>query len=297
MSGFCGIFQERGLVDEELLTQMRDKMRHRGPDEGKNFMCTHLGLGFRTLKTSDLPGDSQPLSNEDKNLWLVCNGKIYNYPSLRQALKTKGHKFSTHSDSEVILHLYEEKGTECLQHLRGMFAFALWDKNKQLLFGARDRFGHKPFYYLESPDRLCLAFASEIKALTELPFFPGEVEESAFVDYLTFQYVPEPRTMFRGVYRLPPAHYFLKTPGRPLEMSRYWQINFTPEPKPWEYFLEGIREKLKEAVNLYLDGIVPRGAFLSSGVDSAIIAALARETGPLSTFSVGYHEENYSELQ
>ncbi|MGI6308336.1 MAG: asparagine synthase (glutamine-hydrolyzing) [Dethiobacteria bacterium] len=298
MSGFCGIFQEHGLVDEQLITKMREKMHHRGPEGGKNFTCAHLGLGFRALKTPktpDMPGDSQPLSNEDKNLWLVCNGKIYNYKSLRHTLMAKGHKFSTQSDSEVILHLYEEKGTECLKHLRGMFAFVLWDKNNQLLFGARDRFGHKPFYYLESPGHL--AFASEIKALAELPFFPREVEESAFIDYLTFQYVPDPRTMFRGVYRLPPAHYFLKTPGRPLEINRYWQINFTPEHKPWEYFLEGIREKLKEAVALYLAGVTPRGAFLSSGVDSAIIAALARETGSLSTFCVGYHEENYSELQ
>ncbi len=298
MGGFCGIFQEHGQVDEKLLTKMREKMHHRGPEGGKNFTGSHLGLGFRAsqiFSTSGQAKDIQPLSNEDQSLWLVCNGRIYNYPSLRQTLTAKGHKFTTRCHSEVILHLYEEKGTECLQYLRGMFAFALWDKNKQLLFGARDRFGQKPFYYLESPGYL--AFASEIKSLLILPFFTREVEESAFVDYLTFQYVPEPRTMFRSVYCLPPAHYFLKTPGQPLKITRYWQISFTPQQKPVEYFLTGIRENLKEAVNLCLNSAPSRGAFLSGGVDSAIIAALARESGPLSTFSVGYHEENYSELQ
>jgi asparagine synthase (glutamine-hydrolysing) len=298
MSGFCGIFQEHGLVDEQLITKMRDKMRHRGPARGKNFICAQLGLGFRALKTAQTPGeqvDSQPLCNEDKSLWLVCNGKIYNHTSLRRVLAAQSHRFSTPDDSEVILHLYEEKGTACLEDLRGMFAFVLWDQNKELLFGARDRFGQKPFYYLESAGQL--AFASEIKALAELPFFPGEVDEGSLVDYLTFQYVPDPRTMFRGVYRLPPAHYFLKTPGQPLKINRYWQINFKSEQRPYAYFLEGIRDKLKETVALYLAGVAPRGAFLSSGVDSSIIAALAREKGPLATFCVGYQEENYSELQ
>jgi len=295
MCGFCGIWQEKGPVEEELLTKMREKMYHRGPDEGKNFLNTHLGLGFRRLKIIDLLTGGQPMSNEDGTLWLVCNGEIYNYKSLREKLQRKGHRFSTQSDSEVILHLYEEKETGCLEHLRGMFAFALWDKKKQRLFGARDRFGIKPFYYLERPG--LLAFASEIKALAELPFFPREVEETAFCDYLTFQYVPEPRTMFSGVYRLPPAHYLLKHPGKPLEIKRYWQIRFNPSPATPEYYLEGIREKLREAVRLHLASDVPRGAFLSSGVDSAIIAALARELEPISTFSVGYAEERFSELR
>lgn len=298
MGGFCGIFQERGHVDKKVLTKMQEKMRHRGPKGGWSFTCEHLGLGFRALKTSTtfgLPGAGRPLVNEDGSLLLAFNGRIYNHLSLRQALAKKGHRFSTRSEGEVIIHLYEEEGTECLQHLRGMFAFALWDKKKQLLFGARDRFGQKPFYYMEAPGNL--AFASEIKALATLPFFPGEVAENAFTDYLTFQYVPEPRTMFRNVFCLPPAHYFLKRPGQPLKMSRYWQIKFSPERRPEEYFLEGIRERLRETVHLCLAETAPRGAFLSGGVDSAIIAALAGEMGPLSTFSVGYHEKNYSELQ
>ena len=295
MCGFCGILLENGPVDTELLTRMREKMTHRGPDEGENFTDGQLGIGFRRLKIIDLLTGKQPMSNEDGTLWLVYNGEIYNYKTLREELVNKGHHFSSQSDSEVILHLYEEKGIECLQSLRGMFAFVLWDKKSQTLFGARDRFGIKPFYYMDKPG--LLAFASEIKALTELPQFPGKVNEGAFLDYLTFQYVPEPRTMFSGVFRLPPAHYFLKSPGKPLQISRYWQINFSPVDKPLEYFTEGIRETLRETIRLHLASDVPRGTFLSSGVDSAIITALANELEPVSTFSVGYAEEKYSELQ
>ncbi|RJX26193.1 MAG: asparagine synthase (glutamine-hydrolyzing) [Dethiobacter sp.] len=295
MCGFCGIMQEHGPVHEELVVKMREKMLHRGPDEGSNFLNDRVGMGFRRLKIIDLFTGRQPMSNGDGSLWLIYNGEIYNYLSLREELIKKGHKFSSRSDSEVILHLYEDRGTECLQSLRGMFAFVLWDKKRQRLFGARDRFGIKPFYYLEGPG--FLAFASEIKALAEHPFFPREVDEGALTDYLTFQYVPEPRTMFSGVYRLPPAHYFLKSPGKPLEIRRYWQMQFKPSPEPLNYFLEGIREKLREAIRLHLASDVPRGAFLSSGVDSAIIAALARELEPISTFSVGYAEEHFSELQ
>lgn len=296
MSGFCGILQDRGPVKEQLITKMREQIYHRGPDEGRNYLDNeHLGLGYRHLGIIDPAASGQPMSNEDGSLWLVFDGRVYNYKSLRRRLVEKGHKLATQSDAEVILHLYEEKGTECLQLIRGMFAFALWDKKRRLLFGARDRFGIKPFYYLERPGSL--AFASELKALAELPGFPREVDEESFIDYLTFQYVPEPKTMFSGVYRLPPAHFFLKSPGKPLEIQRYWHIEFTPGEKPYSYYLEGIREKLKEAVRLHLAGDVPRGAFLSSGVDSAITAALAHELQPIPTFSVGYAEEKYSELQ
>ena len=296
MSGFCGVLQDNGPVDEGLITKMREQMYHRGPNEGKNYLDNeHLGLGFRNLDIFDPAASGQPMSNEDGSLWLALDGRIYNYKSLRRQLVEKGHKMATQSDAEVILHLYEEKGTACLQDLRGMFAFVLWDKKRRLLFGARDRFGIKPFYYLERPGSL--AFASELKALAELPGFPRKVDEVSFIDYLTFQYVPEPRTMFSGVYRLPPAHFFLKSPGKPLEIQRYWNIEFAPGNKPYSFYLEGIREKLREAVRLHFAGDVPRGAFLSSGVDSAITAALARELQPIPTFSVGYAEEKYSELQ
>ncbi len=295
MCGFCGILKETGSIEENLVSKMREKMIHRGPDEGTHFLDENIGLGFRRLNIIDLMTGSQPISNEKRNIWLFCNGEIYNFQSLREELISKGHRFSSRSDVEVIIHLYEDKGTRCLEDLRGMFAFVLWDKEKKQLFGARDRFGIKPFYYFEKAGTL--AFASEIKALLELSDFSAQVNEDAFLDYLTYQYVPEPETMFSEIYRLPPGHYLLKSAGKPLQISRYWQIRFTPSAEPEEYYLEGIREKLRESVKLHLNSDVPRGAFLSSGVDSALIAALARELEPVSTYSVGYSEEQYSELK
>ncbi|MEW5920266.1 MAG: asparagine synthase (glutamine-hydrolyzing) [Bacillota bacterium] len=294
MCGFCGLLPEKGPVDVALLTKMRDRMLHRGPDEGANYLGQGFGLGFRRLSIIDLATGRQPLSNEDKSIHLACNGEIYNFAALRRELTGRGHRFFTGNDAEVIIHLYEEKGTGCLEFLRGMFSFVLWDEKKQLLFGARDRFGIKPFYYLDQNG--VFACASEIKALAALPTFPRQVNEGAFVDYLTFQYVPEPRTLFQGVYRLPPGHYLLKTAGKPPQLNRYWRINFSPCEKPLAYFVEGLRHKLREAVKLHLQSDVPRGAFLSSGIDSAIITALVREQEPISTFSVGYREAGYSEL-
>lgn len=295
MCGFCGILQETGSVDKNLLVKMRDQMLHRGPDEGTCLLMNNVGIGFRRLKSIDLLTGSQPIYNEDRSICLFCNGAIYNFRPLREELEDRGHRFSTRSDFEVIVHLYEEKETNCLDALRGMFAFVLWDERRKRLFAARDRFGIKPFYYLEKAGTL--SFASEIKALLELPFFSAQVNEDAFLDYLTYQYVPETKTIFSGIYRLPPGHFLLKEAGRPLQISRYWRVRFLPSAEPEEYYLEGIREKLKEAVKLHLHCDVPRGTFLSSGVDSALIAALAREQGPISTFSVGYSEEAYSELK
>ena len=269
-------------------------MIHRGPDEGANYIGQSFGLGFRRLSIIDLTTGHQPLSNEQQNIQLACNGEIYNYTDLRREMIRRGHRFNTGNDAEVIIHLYEEMGTDCLQQLRGMFSFVLWDENKQLLFGARDRFGIKPFYYLEQ-DGL-FACASEIKALTMLPGFPFKVDEGSFLDYLSFQYVPEPRTMFKGIYRLPPGHFLLKKTGTPAKLTRYWRIDFSTDEKPRHYFVEGIREKMREAVKLHLQSDVPRGTFLSGGIDSAIITALVREQEAISTFSVGYEESGYSEL-
>lgn len=295
MGGICGILQENDPVDRNLLTMMHEQMIHRGPDDSGDFVDHRVGLGARRLKIIDPAKGGQPMSNEDGSLWLVCNGEIYNYPDLRLELINRGHTLRTDSDAEVILHLYEEKGKDCLHSLRGTFAFVIYDLKKRILFGARDRFGNKPFYYMESPSRF--AFASEIKALAVLPDQSTTVDEGAFFDYLTFQYVPEPKTMFSGIYRLPPAHYFQKTFGKPLEITRYWQLHFSPTKNPLEFFVEGIREKMQEVVKLHLTGDLPLGAFLSSGIDSSIIAALVRQQRLLSTFSVGYAEEDYSELR
>lgn len=295
MCGFCGIIQEMGSVEENLVIRMREKMLHRGPDEGTHLLMENVGFGFRRLNIIDLLTGSQPICNEDRSIWLFCNGEIYNFQSLRKELMQKGHRFSSRSDVEVIVHLYEERETGCLEALRGMFAFIIWDGRKKQLFGARDRFGIKPFYYIEKAGTL--AFSSEIKSLLELPRVSTQVNKDAFLDYLTFQYVPDPETIFSGIFRLPPGHYMLKSPGSPLQLSRYWKIRFNPSEEPEEYYLTGIRDTLRESVKLHLHSDVPRGAFLSSGVDSAIIAALARELEPISTFSVGYSEEEYSELK
>jgi len=294
LCGFCSLLPDQGKVDAALLTKMRDRMLHRGPDEGANYLEPGFGIGFRRLSIIDLTAGTQPLSNERKDIWLACNGEIYNFTELRRELTGRGHRFATGNDAEVIIHLYEEKGTDCLKQLRGMFSFVLWDEQKQLLFGARDRFGIKPFYYLEKNG--LFACASEIKALAALPAFPRQVDEGAFADYLTFQYVPEPRTIFQDVYRLPPGHYLLKTAGKPVQLTRYWQVNFSPVEKSLPYFMEGLRHYLREAVKLHLQSDVPRGAFLSGGIDSAIITALVQEQEQISTFSVGYAESGYSEL-
>lgn len=294
LCGFCALIQERGMADNTLLNKMRDQMIHRGPDEGANYIRDSFGLGFRRLCIIDLTTGMQPLSNEDKTIQLACNGEIYNFRSLRRELKERGHRFNTGNDGEVIIHLYEERGTDCLKQLRGMFSFVLWDEKKQQIFAARDRFGIKPFYYLEQED--LFACASEIKALAELPSFPRQVDEDAFLDYLTFQYVPDPRTIFDGVYRLPPAHFLLKKAGTPLRLTRYWHMNLTPCQDKRSHFTEGIREKMLEAVKLHLQSDVPRGTFLSGGIDSAIVTALVREQEDTSTFSVGYEEGGYSEL-
>ncbi len=270
-------------------------MHHRGTDKGSSYVEGRVGLGARCSKVDSTAGGIQPLCSEDKNLWLVCDGRIYNHKTLRRELEAKGHRFSSDSDVEVILHLYEEKGTELLHSLRGMFAFVLWDKKRDLLFGARDRFGIKPLYYCQNLQ--VTAFASEVKALLKIPGMKKEVDEKAFIDYLSFQYVPETRTMCKGIFRMPPAHYFIKSRGENLNLRRYWQLKFSPQDKPLSYFVEGIREKLQESVRLHLPGSSPRATFLSSGVDSAIIAALLSQGGKTFTFSVGYEDEKYSELQ
>lgn len=294
--GICGFVNFNGKpASQEILGKMMGTMVHRGPDDAGSYVSGSLALGFRRLQVIDPLYGKQPLVSEDGSLVLVCNGEIYNYLELRRELALRGHRFRSRGDAEVILHLYEEEGPGCLAKLRGMFAFVLWDSRRRLLFGARDHFGIKPFYYLLVPEGL--AFASEIKALLEIPHYVPAVEEAALVHYLTFQYVPDPLTMFSGIYSLPAAHFFTLREGR-IRVERYWQASFAPElQKPLEYFLEGIRINLRESVKLHARSDVPLGAFLSGGIDSAIIAALLRERGPLRTFSVGYEEERYSELK
>ena len=294
MCGFITLWDKTNgslTYDLEAITAT---MRHRGPDDYASLFLGSAALAFRRLKIIDLSMRArQPMLNEDGTIALVFNGRIYNYLSLRTELEQKGHVFCSDSDCEVVLHLYEEEGEACVSKLRGMFAFCLYDQKKEQLFGARDRFGIKPLYYTETDNYFALA--SEAKALTKLPAFTVRLNEKAIPHYLTFQYVPEPETMFSGIYKIPPAHTFTWRKGA-LKLTRYWQVAFSPQSRPLEEFLEGTREVLREAVRLHTQADVPRGAFLSGGIDSTVIVGLLRELGPVSTFSVGYEEEGYSEL-
>ncbi len=294
MCGFFGVWDKAGRKPDVNMHEITGSFSHRGPDDSSLAELGHVSFGFRRLKIIDLTGGRQPMFNEDKSLCLVFNGEIYNYKMLRDELMQKGHQFSSESDSEVVIHLYEEEGEECVKRLRGMFAFLIYDKNANHLFGARDRFGIKPLYYLETSGMF--AAASEAKAFLKLSDYSAQVNEAALPHYLTFQYVPEPATMFAGVYKIPPAHSFVWQNQR-LTLKRYWQAEFMPQNRPFEEFVDGTGKVLREAIKLHTQADVPWGAFLSGGIDSTIIVSLLRELGQVSTFSVGYKDENYSELK
>lgn len=294
MCGFIALMQKNGAGPLPDLARLTGILRHRGPDDEGHVVLGKAALGFRRLGIIDLsPRAHQPMFNEDKSLALVFNGEIYNYRALREELQQKGHVFASESDSEVVLHLYEEEKEDCVRRLRGMFAFCLYDARQERFFGARDRFGIKPLYYLENG--YCFALASEAKALLALPCYSPEINQSALPHYLTFQYVPEPETMFAGVNKIPPAHTFTYSAGK-LALARYWQAQFRPQKRPFGQLARETVAALREAVRLHTQADVPYGAFLSGGIDSTVIVALLRELGPVSTFSVGYADEAYSEL-
>jgi len=294
----CGIV---GFVDtqfdkekkELLLNAMMDNITHRGPNDSGIYVDDAVALGFRRLSIIDLASGHQPMTNEDETVWMTFNGEIYNYHELRDWLLQRGHRFATLTDSEVIIHLYEELGMDCIARLRGMFAFVLWDKKTQTLYGARDRFGIKPFFYTRQDERF--VYASELKAILAHPGIVPKVNEDSLQHYFTFQFVPDPATLFEGIFRLPPSHFFSLKEGR-LSLTKYWQLEFKPENKPLAHFVEGTRHLLSESVRMHMMSDVPRGAFLSGGVDSSVIAALLKRQEELSTYSVGYGEDKYDEL-
>ena len=294
MCGVFGIWYKNERQKRLDIRQATSKFKHRGPDEENNVDLGRVSLGFRRLSILDLSErGSQPMFNEDGTVCLVFNGEIYNYLELREELVQKGHTFKGDSDSEVIIHLYEEEDQDCVARLRGMFTFCIFDSRRELLFGARDRFGIKPLFYLETGDTFALA--SEAKALLDVPGYTPAVNVKAIPHYLTFQYVPEPETMFEGIFKIPPAHSFTyRKEG--LTIKRYWQVEFNPVQRPFEEYKQGTLEIMREAVKLHTQSDVPWGAFLSGGIDSTIIVALLRELGKVSTFSVGYEDDAYSEL-
>lgn len=288
----CGIsgyfnFDAARPVDLDSLDRMRAVAAHRGPDDRGIYDGGRVGFAFNRLSIIDLAGGAQPMSNGDGTVWIVFNGEIYNFPELRANLQARGHRFRTKSDTETIIHAWQEFGEECVAELRGMFSFVLWDSRKQVLFGARDRLGIKPFYYYQNKETF--AFASEIKALLELSDAPREPNVDALDEYLRCRYVIAPRTMFSGIHKLPPGHTIL-VDASGVRIRRYWDIPIgetadVPEARA----VEELNSLLEESMRMHLLSDVPLGTFLSGGIDStAVLALMARlGSGKIKTFSVG----------
>lgn len=300
MCGICGIlrFDRHEHVDGLVLHSMNARIAHRGPDDSGCYLDQNLGLGMRRLSIIDLQTGHQPLSNDEESLHIVFNGEIYNHRQLREFLERRGYRYRTQSDTETILHLYEEFGIECVSHLRGMFAFAIWDSDKRVLLLARDRFGIKPLYYART--RRELLFASEIKALLAHPDLTPELNYSSLPEYLSFGYLSQSQTLFDGIVKLPPGHVLQATEDGMITTNCYWELRHTPELewKPERYYVDTYRNLLEEAVRIHLISDVPVGMFLSGGLDSSAVAAIMTKLrgGPIATFSVGYDEKEQSEL-
>jgi asparagine synthase (glutamine-hydrolysing) len=302
MCGICGVFNfgTGEPADRAALKRATDAMAHRGPDDEGFHLDGALGLGNRRLSIIDLPGGHQPIANEDETVWITFNGEIYNYRELRPELEKRGHRFRTASDTETIIHLYEEHGPACLDYLRGMFAFAIWDKREQRLFVARDRLGIKPLFYREEPGRVI--FASELRTLRELCRQPLEIDPQSVYDFFGFRYIPAPHTFYRGVHKLLPGHFLLADPAG-VRTLLYWDVpaGEMEGAVSGEELAEQVIELLRESVKLRLISDVPLGVFLSGGTDSSAVVAmmsgLMKDTGqPVRTFSVGFEEEGFNEL-
>ncbi|HOB74533.1 MAG TPA: asparagine synthase (glutamine-hydrolyzing) [Phycisphaerae bacterium] len=299
MCGICGLSFESpdGALDRKVIEIMTAAMSHRGPDGQGFYVDTHTGLGHRRLSIIDVEGGAQPMYNEDRSLVIVFNGEIYNYRELTPGLVSRGHRFATNCDTEVILHLYEEMGPRCVEQLNGMFAFAIWDTQARRLFLARDRLGEKPLYYHVGNGRL--AFASELKALLKAPDIEPEVSLEALDDYLAYGYVPDEGCIIQGVSKLPPGCTLTWEDGQ-ARLNRYWDVAFQSyEDLDEQEWMDELEQRLRDSIRIRLRSDVPLGVFLSGGVDSSGVVALAsQEAGrPIKTFSVGFEEADYSEIE
>jgi len=297
----CGIsgmmFHDRHrCVSMDVVRRMCRTLVHRGPDDEGYFSDRNVGLGMRRLNIIDLATGHQPISNENGRVWIVFNGEIYNYRELREDLIHKGHVFATNSDTETIVHAYEEYGLDCVSRLNGMFAFAIWDKDEQKLIIARDRLGVKPLYYFVN-DR-CVAFGSELKALLACPDVPRTLDCTALDSFLTFEYIPAPLTIFEGVKKLLPGHVLVVEKGK-VSTERYWNVSYDPVQMDQEECEQALWGLLKDAVRMRLVSDVPLGAFLSGGIDSSAVVCLMSELmdQPVKTFSIGFDDPSYNELQ
>jgi asparagine synthase (glutamine-hydrolysing) len=298
MCGICGklYFEQDRHVDPLTIKRMADSMHHRGPDDGGAYVSGNVGLGHRRLSIIDLMRGKQPISNEDERLWIVFNGEIYNYQELRQVLLSNGHKFRTDTDTEVILHGYEEYGEACVAKLRGMFAFAIWDDRKKILFIARDRVGIKPLYYYIDSEQV--VFGSELKAILQDTSVPREINLPIIDRFLTYYYVPGEETLLKGIQKLSPGHSLVVRDGK-IEIRQYWDLTFCSDEYPGSFdeASEELLDILKESVRLHMISDVPVGFLLSGGVDST--AMLGLSTGQtdkeLSTFTIGFDGENFAD--
>jgi len=297
MCGIAGIVNAYGRpVVRAEVKAMCDAIVHRGPDDEGIFADGDAAIGMRRLSIIDLAAGHQPVRNEDGTVWVVLNGEIYNYRQLRADLKRRGHSFYTGSDTEVIVHLYEEYGAECVTHLRGMFAFAVWDRLTQSLLLARDRLGIKPLYYAERDGRL--VFGSELKALLQLPEIGAQLNWSSVSHLMSFLTTPATESIVRGVHKLEPGHVLTYSRSAGRSTRQYWDVRFEPERSrdPRDY-VERLRALLDESVQMHMISDVPVGAFLSGGIDSsAVVATMARHSRhPVKTFSIGFHEQDHDE--
>ncbi|MFH1752762.1 MAG: asparagine synthase (glutamine-hydrolyzing) [Candidatus Omnitrophota bacterium] len=306
MCGIAGIASfNDSHVSEELVLRMTRTLAHRGPDDEGLYLSSRqapgarlkVGLGHKRLSIIDLESGHQPMANEDKSVWIVYNGEVYNFPELRQELTDKGYRFTTKSDTEVIIHLYEDQGVDCLKRLRGMFSLCIWDVKRERLFLARDRVGQKPLFYYHKDG--IFAFGSEIKAILECGFVKRETDLASLDDYLTYGYAPSPATMFKDIRQLPPAHYMLYD-AKGLKIERYWHLDYTNKARAsFKECEERLYDILGEATKIRLISDVPVGAFLSGGVDSSCVTALMAKLSPakVKTFSIGFDESDYDELR
>src|SRR4029079_1557064 len=283
MCGIYGYLSTKEKIDHDILRAMGNALRHRGPDgEGEEIQQSAewgLGLGHMRLSIIDLsPAGKQPMCNEDGTIWVTCNGEIYNFRELRVELQRKGHCFKSNSDTEVIIHLYEETGVQCLDRLNGMFAFAIWDRKKKTLFLARDRIGKKPLHYCRYDGGF--VFGSEIKALLKHPEVVREIDPGSLSKYLSYEYVPAPDTIFKSIRKIRPGHFLLYK-DRDLRTEKYWDLPLSDNPigyKTEDEYVEELREILERSVRSRLVADVPVGVFLSGGVDSSLVAAMAKRS-------------------
>lgn len=298
MCGFIGCVHDRIAEitgeEKETFKQMNDMITHRGPDDEGYFTDEHVQFGFRRLSIIDVENGHQPLTYENERYWIIFNGEIYNYLELRENLVNEGMTFETSSDTEVIIATYAKYKEKTAEQLRGMFGFVIWDKQEEKIYGARDPFGIKPFFYAEEDGKLYLG--SEKKSILHA-LKSTKLDEVSLQNYMTFQFVPEPDSLTQGVKRLEPGHYFTKKIGESMQISQYWKAKFQPVAKSEDTFIKEIRDVMYDSVKMHMRSDVPVGSFLSGGIDSSIIAAIAKEYHPaIKTFSVGFERDGFSEV-